>query len=642
MPLEYQPLDRTIPISLSSDSTVYHVTKEFGPATMGGMGTVLTAIAQAQLKTNKIKPNIVLPHYSFFNRQQQYPIKKAIDLAITMHDNNGKLVTINFRVSKFQYDFQPNDHFDKLTEEEKLLYTSTLNKRPTVTVYLIGNGKRDPFKKAYYARTITDIYSSPKSLPQEWRDQYFAKAASAFLLWKAAGKHEQSLFAPLERDARVDVVHLHGATNAYIAKYMHEFEGQMGASAPSIVYTMHDYLDELQYTNTRANVEKFLNANKGKAWREESERELAPYTFNSDRVFMSPLAIDLADAITFVSESMAKGMIEGDDFYLKEVIMPNLLQRAKNQQFYGISNGVDFESINPFTNDQLLETGILYPDYAKTLIDFKLQVTNSSHAMASLTSNYWTFSSQMEDYVIEKKRNAKKYLVNQGLLKEEDVDRPLVLYVGRFQYNKGLETFEEAAALFQQNDMKFAIIGQPNNYPLTWVKQLAAAYPDNIVLMTTVQEQHDYLVYFRAAADFVYVPSITESFGLVAAEGLLFGSSVISTGAGGLSEFLVDRETEKEWPAQVVSGTHVESHYTYNAYTFDGHSLAQAIQDAAYDYRVLRENSLLHEEYVLRMILSAYSLAWERPGEEQGPVYDYLRVYQQAIDEKKSKSKFNI
>lgn len=611
---------------------------------MGGMGTVLTAITQAQLRTNKIKPNVVLPHYSFFNKQQQYPIKKTVDLAITVHDNNGKLITVNFRVSQLHYDFQPIDNFNKLSEEEKLLYAST--SRPSIPVYLIGYGKKDPFKKAFQARTITDIYSSPRGLPQEWKDQYFAKAVSAFLIWKAAGKHEQSLFAPLDTDSRVDVVHLHGATNAYIAKYLHEFEGQMGPSAPSIVYTMHDYLDELQYTNTIPNVEKFLNAKKGMELQRESERVLSPYTFKSNRVFMSPLAIDLADAVTFVSESMAKGMVEGTlDFYLKEVVMSNLLNKAKNQQFHGISNGIDFEgSISPFTDEQLLESGLIYPEFARTLIDYKLETRdNLTDAMSSISSNYWMFSSQPEDYVSETKRIAKKYLVNQGLLNKEDLNRPLVLYVGRFQYNKGLETFEEAARLFQQNDMKFAIIGQPNNYPLSWVKKLAAKHPENIVLMTTVQEQHDHLIYFRAAADFVYVPSITESFGLVAAEGLLFGSSVISTGTGGLGEFLVDRDLERDWPQQVVLDTSIESHYTYNAYLFDSmDSLARAIQDAAHDYDVIKDNPVLHEEYVLRMMLGAYSLGWERPGDEQGPVYDYLRVYQQAITDRKSKSKFNL
>ena len=40
------------------------------------------------------------------------------------------------------------------------------------------------------------------------------------------------------------------------------------------------------------------------------------------------------------------------------------------------------------------------------------------------------------------------------------------------------------------------------------------------------------------ARDIAFVPSFSEAFGLVAAEGLLFGMPVVSTGVGGLREFL--------------------------------------------------------------------------------------------------------
>ena len=42
----------------------------------------------------------------------------------------------------------------------------------------------------------------------------------------------------------------------------------------------------------------------------------------------------------------------------------------------------------------------------------------------------------------------------------------------------------------------------------------------------------------RAASDISLVPSLEESFGLVAMEALLFGQPVVSTGVGGLSQFL--------------------------------------------------------------------------------------------------------
>ncbi|KAI7902133.1 uncharacterized protein BX663DRAFT_531492 [Cokeromyces recurvatus] len=582
---------------------------------MGGMGTVLTAITRAQLRTGKIKPYIVLPFYSFLKEQEQYPIKKTINLVTTFRKND-QLYSVPFRVSELQYDFEPIQNFEALSHEEKTEIINNRNIKPTVTVYLIGCGKIDPLNKAFQAESITDIYSSPKGLPQEWKDQYFAKAAASFLIWRATRKYEQSLFTPLNTSQpRVDIVHLHGATNAYVAKYLIEHEVQLGDIPPSIVYTMHDYLDELQYTNTLLNVKKFLNAPRsGETLEQEIDQTLTPYMFGSGKVFMSPLGIDLADIVTFVSQTMAKDMVEGRlDFYLKEVVMSPILRKAKQQQFYGISNGVDFSgALNPFTESQLVTSDLNYPDHA-----------------------------QEDDYVITKKQKAKAYLIERGLLNNNDFNRPLVLFVGRFQYNKGLETFEEAAHLFQSHHMKFVIIGQPNNYPLAWLERLASQYLDNIVLLKYISEQEEWLTYFRAAADIVYVPSVTESFGLVAAEGLMFGSSVISTGTGGLSEFLVDRTLDKDIsPPSVLSRVYVESRYRHNAYLFNTlkpGSLARAVEDAARSLELIKNDPALHEEYVLRMMLSAYSLGWAR-GENQGPIYDYLRIYQQALYDKRSKS----
>ncbi|KAI9348862.1 hypothetical protein BD770DRAFT_395125, partial [Pilaira anomala] len=410
----------------------------------------------------------------------------------------------------------------------------------------------------------------------------------------------------------------------------------MGSMPPTVIYTMHDYLDELQYTNLLGNVQKFLNPPRtGHTIEKDIQDILLPYTFGKDRMFMSPMAIDLADMVTFVSQSMAKEIVEGTlDFYLKEVVMENLLKKATVGKFYGISNGLDFtSSINPFTESKLIQHELDYPSYTKAMIDTKLET--------GLLENEWILTSNHNDYVTSSKQKAKQYLIEQGLLLPSDLDRPLVLFVGRFQYNKGLETFEEAAQLFKENDMKFAIIGQPNNYPLRWVENLASKYPQDIVLIAHTNQQRDWLIYFRAAADFVYVPSVTESFGLVAVEGLMFGSSVISTGTGGLAEFLIDKHIDDSSLGLEIENFSIKSRYRSNAYLFqiEQNNLANAIQSAAKDYQLIKQVPMLHEEYVLRMMMSAYALGWDR-GNDQGPVYDYLRVYQKAMEEKQATSSF--
>lgn len=502
MKLPYQPLDKSALITLPTDTTVFHVTKEFGPVTTTDMGRVLTALAHAQLQTRRIKPSIVLPHYTFLNKQQQYPIKKTVDLVITVRDeSSGKLVNVNFRVSQFKYDFQPNENYNKLTDQEKLDYASMVHKRPSVMVYLIGFGKRDPFKKVFSARTTSDIYT----LDSDMKDQYFAKAASAFLIWKATGKHEQSLFAPLQQKVRLDVVHIHGASNAYVAKHLRDAEEHMGPASPSIVYTMHDSLTELQYTNTLDSVEKFLLAK-------------PEYTFGSKRMFMAPLGIDASDAVTFTNETMAKDLVEGRlDLYFKEIIMLNLLKKTELGQFYGIDNGLVInESMNPFTNPQLVQANLAFPV---------------------------TFG----NYVVDAKQRAKEYLVSQGLLNIDDLDRPLVLHTG--DYNPDL------ARVFNYYNMAFA-------------------------------SSQD--IYYRAAADFVYLDS----------DGQLFGSSVLSR---------TDPET-----------------------------LSLAVQE----YNQLKSAPDMHEQHIMRIM--SYASGWIQPGEDQGPVYDYMRIYDQIIQHKRRNSKYKF
>ncbi|KAI9283150.1 hypothetical protein BY458DRAFT_495579 [Sporodiniella umbellata] len=580
----------SVPIKIPRRTTVYHVTKEFGIATMGGMGAALTAIAQAQLQSGRVKPSVVMPYYSFLKKQEQYPIKTAVELVTTYKNDRGQTVPVEFKVYQMIYDFNPIPNFEALPKTDKIdLMSKSLRANKTMKVYLIGPGKTYPLLKSFHANTITQLYSTLEVLPHEWQDQYFNKAVAVFLISRATAKHEQSLFAPLYvAPPRVDIIHLHGATNAYVAKYMQEFANEkFTITPPAIIYTMHDYLDELQYTNRLDSFDRFWTNSQ-----RNMKEALSPYTFNSQRAFVSPLAIDAADIVTFVSKRMSKKMVEGDmDFYLKEVVMNPLLRKAEQGQFYGISHGVALDkNTDPFTETKLVEHGL-------------------------------NFSTVMKS---ETKRLAKEFLIAHEQLLPEDIEKPLVLYVGRFQYNKGLETFVEAVELFKKYGIKMAILGQPNNYPLEWVEELARSNPDDVVLMTTVRQQEQWLSYFRAAADFVYVPSVTESFGLVAAEGLAFGSGVISTGAGGLSEFLVDR----------TEGTE------FNAYLFNAQqhgSLAQAIKTVAEDYQKMINSPADHESFVVRMMANAQALGWDR-GDEKGPVNDYLRLYEKAMNEKRMKN----
>ncbi|ORY98886.1 hypothetical protein BCR43DRAFT_488334 [Syncephalastrum racemosum] len=608
-------------------TSVYHVTKEFGPAAMGGMGMVVTALAAAQQRSGIFQTHIVMPYYSFI--KNKYKPERVVDLVVDIRDKEGGMVPVEFRVWKMMHVFDPPPPPENITSWEIIdgINTTVVTTPPPVhipateqvPVYLIGPGNRRPLNLAFRARSPLHVYSVPQALPMEWKDQFFSKAAAEFIAHQAASIDEISLFAPPSRPfPHVDIVHLHGATNAYVAKHLRDYEQrhQLGARPPAIMYTMHDYLDELQYTNTVSNVHKFLDA---------PDARLLKYQ-RGHRVFMSSLGIDFSDVTTFVSKTMAADIVEGRlDFYLKELVLDSVLRKAEEDRFFGITNGVDFGTLNPFNNKRMVSRKLAYP--AQALDQVKAQPTSPGTVT-------WHLAASHKEYVVAAKDRAKKWLVRRGMLDVRDVDRPVVLFVGRFQYNKGLEIFDEACQYFVKNDMKLIIMGQPNNYPLSWVEALERRYPDHVKVMSTAREQRQWSVFYRAAADFAFVPSLTESFGLVAAEGLLFGAPVISTGAGGLREFLVDRPAKRSNVRvsrdKLTRAPTLTSHETYNAYLFEPSTLAEAISDAAQDYHENRQSKPRREEFLLRMIRSAVALGWDRDHHE-GPVYEYMKAYHIAL-----------
>ncbi|CAO3594888.1 unnamed protein product [Absidia cylindrospora] len=802
--IKYQPLNSTaFSSNWRNGTSVYHITKEFGPATMGGMGMILTALATEQQRTGQLDVNVVLPYYSYLKHKRKGDeFHRVADLVMYIQDKQQRVPVTNTNSNNFPFPFsspsstslktsayisasasssssispssespsslscKPKSFLGSIINENEQTRPSSSAAAPWVplefrvtkwnyvitspppavnqttwyiddhgnnrtlpagtqrpplkheqlTVYLIGPGNRTPFSMAFRARNPVGIYSSPKGLPQEWKDQYFLKAAATFLSFQAsAASHDQSLFAPpsdFVSPSGVDVVHIHGATNAYLAHYLQDSTlWNTALPKPSLVYTMHDYLDELQYTNTVTNVHKFDprppgdldisddgctggfssgigassidhnnnndNDNDNNNRNNAESIPIAP-TIHGNRMFMSSLAIDLANVVTFVSQTMAIDMVEGRmDFYLKELVMENILRKAQRGLFFGVSNGVDYRHAHPFESKRLAKAKLAFPTFAWQQL-IQQQQPSEEQTPGEKQQRFTLSSNVATDYVSAQKDRAKRWLIRKKFLRDTDKHRQIVLFVGRFQYNKGLASFDRAIQAFIKHDMILVIIGQPNNYPLDRVKQWQLDYPGFVYVLTTAQEQKSWLMYVRAAADLVFVPSVTESFGLVAAEGMVFGAPVLSTGVGGLKEFLVDRpNVSMDDPA----AQHINQH-PYNAYLYqldqhekdgggdsnldttddDIHSLEKAVEDAARDYSYLGKRRSARELFVLHMIDSAMSLGWRRrtgptrtsASEQQqeifggndrlfdGPVYDYLRVYDLAIQDQYNKSNIGI
>lgn len=118
-------------------------------------------------------------------------------------------------------------------------------------------------------------------------------------------------------------------------------------------------------------------------------------------------------------------------------------------------------------------------------------------------------------------------------------DRPVVLFVGRFQRLKGLDVAVSALSRLWARDAVLVACGGPSGVDgaaaLAEVDALVAAdgLQDRVRIVDPLP--HHRLSSLYRAADVVVVPSRSESFGLVALEAMACGRPVVAADVGGLS-----------------------------------------------------------------------------------------------------------
>jgi D-inositol-3-phosphate glycosyltransferase len=142
-------------------------------------------------------------------------------------------------------------------------------------------------------------------------------------------------------------------------------------------------------------------------------------------------------------------------------------------------------------------------------------------------------------------------------LKPED---RMVLFVGRIEPLKGVDTLLEAMSCLQKKESRpvhLAIIGgDPSASPEEMNAEMArlmnlceALGLDQSVVFLGVRDQ-DKLSYYYSAAEVVVMPSHYESFGMVALEAMACGTPVIASEVGGLGYLVRDGETGFTIPAE--------------------------------------------------------------------------------------------
>jgi D-inositol-3-phosphate glycosyltransferase len=137
-----------------------------------------------------------------------------------------------------------------------------------------------------------------------------------------------------------------------------------------------------------------------------------------------------------------------------------------------------------------------------------------------------------------------------------DPDRILLLFVGRIEPLKGLETLLRALAVLKErgvcqcSQLALSIIGgdpekdaATRNAEMERIKALRGQLGLEGMVTFLGKQDQDTLPDYYAAADAVVMPSHYESFGMVALEAMACGTPVIASEVGGLAFLVRDGET---------------------------------------------------------------------------------------------------
>ena len=479
------------PVSVEK-KVILHICLEYNKTSLGGVGEMVTSLSKEMHKNNNLDVMVITPHFPWHDtlieenliKEQQEKIQGKINI-INNFKSYGKICEV------------VHTYNDK---EIKSQITKVINDGITqylikpVSCQLTDVEQKELFGDIYKDQQIKIFQNIMPKI------SYFNSAVAAFIM-------SNNPLPP-----KIDLLNAHGWGCGLVARIIKDHYRK---NKPKCILTVHSEFSEhgaIESSNRTA-IEIL----------KKTSLSISPDKHGNLSILKEGMLG--ADHVVYVSKTLRKQATEHIGLFSINNICKKLDAEGKATAIVnGISNMFDPKNLQkellPKLNFDNLAAG---KHAAKEKFNQMIKDINST---AILNTNE----------------------INCLRDKALNSDKPLIIFVGRFLEEKGIDVLQVAIERTIEKGGNFVVMGlygaQKEDKE---IKFLADKYKNNsnvIILHEksyVVQKKYGPLI--RFAADFTFIPSYRESCGLVSMEAQLNGSLVISSNAGGLNDTVKEKTT---------------------------------------------------------------------------------------------------
>ena len=365
----------------------------------------------------------------------------------------------------------------------------------------------------------------------------------------------------LKTNKHPDIIHCHDWQTGLVPVLLFDIYKYQGMTRPRVCYTLHN-LKHQGVTGEFILREVGLN-NTGYYLNHSRLQD----NFNSSAINLMKGGIVYSNFVTTVSPRYSNEILTTDQGFG----LGHTLYEHRNK-FGGVLNGIDYDFWNPE-----IDRNIPY-HYGIDRLDSKF--------------------------------GNKEVLRNRLLLRQDF--RPIIAYIGRLDYQKGVHLIKHAIFYALGNGCQFVLLGSSTDQELNdYFWQLKRHLNDNpdCHLEIGYNEELAHLIY--AGTDMIIIPSLFEPCGLTQIIAMKYGTIPIVRDTGGLSDTVFDADYADK-PYDKRNG------YVFHHFNEEG--LESAMHRAIGMW-------YLHPQYFRELMINGmrYDYSWNSPGRHYLNIYDYIR-----------------